>query len=110
MVDVLEILAKDPANFVLVISSESKYLMHKWYHSRAPHVALAAENGFFWRLNSLGKKEQEWSKLIDADDFFWIEQVKVIMKQYKDKTDGSFIQQKQTSIIWNCSNADFEFG
>ena len=32
------------------------------------------------------------------------------MKQYKDKTDGSYIHEKESSIIWNYENTDFEFG
>ena len=38
--------------------------MHKWYGSRAPKVGLASENGFFWRMDSEGKNEHEWIKLL----------------------------------------------
>lgn len=31
------------------------------------------------------------------------------MNQYKNKTDGSFIEEKETSIIWNCKNTELEF-
>lgn len=32
------------------------------------------------------------------------------MQGYKDKTEGSFIEQKESSIIWNYKNTDLEFG
>ena len=40
----------------------------------------------------------------------WINQVKLIMQGYKNKTEGSFIEQKESSIIWNYKNTDLEFG
>jgi len=27
--------------------------MHNWYAEKAPKLGLAAENGFFWRWNSI---------------------------------------------------------
>ena len=32
------------------------------------------------------------------------------MRGYKDKTDGSYIEEKESSILWNYENTDFEFG
>ena len=32
------------------------------------------------------------------------------MMAYKNKTEGSFIEEKESSIIWNFKNTDFEFG
>lgn len=84
--------------------------MHKWYCEKAPKLGLAAENGFFWRWTSKGKREDYWEKLIDHEDFQWIQQVRLIMLGYKSKTEGSQIEMKETSIIWNYKNCDLEFG
>ena len=32
------------------------------------------------------------------------------MVAYENKTEGSFIEEKESSIIWNYKNTDFEFG
>lgn len=32
------------------------------------------------------------------------------MYAYKNKTEGSFIEEKESSIIWNYRDTDFEFG
>ena len=32
------------------------------------------------------------------------------MNQYKEKTEGSFIEEKDSCIIWNFSNTEFEYG
>lgn len=85
--------------------------MHKWYSTKAPKLGLAAENGFFWRwCSTQHKKEDEWNKLIEVDDFGWINQVRLLMCAYKNKTEGSFIEEKESSIIWNYRDTDFEFG
>lgn len=84
--------------------------MHKWYSKKAPKLGLAAENGFFWRWSSHNQSEKDWNKLIEIDDFGWINQVRLLMMAYKNKTEGSFIEEKESSIIWNYKNTDFEFG
>ena len=64
VVQALNDLTKDERNTVFVISSEMKQLMHKWYAQSAPQLGLAAENGFFWRLDSVNKDEHKWIKLM----------------------------------------------
>lgn len=84
--------------------------MHQWYHEKAPYLGIAAENGFFWRWQSKGKQENEWNELLEVEDFEWINQVRLLMIAYKEKTDGSYIEEKESSIIWNYKNTDLEFG
>ena len=59
ILNALNALSSNPQNIVMVVSTESKVLLHQWYQ-KAPNVGLAAENGFFWRWNSKGKKKDEW--------------------------------------------------
>ena len=40
----------------------------------------------------------------------WIESVKDIMQSYTEKTDGAFIEEKQSMIVWNYKDTDPEFG
>lgn len=61
-------LTKDDRNTVFVLSSHTKDKMHQWYAEACPKLGLAAENGFFWRFNSLSKTEHEWGKLIKIND------------------------------------------
>ena len=37
-------------------------------------------------------------------------QVRLIMQQYTEKTDGSYIEPKESSIIWNFKNTEVEYG
>ena len=93
------------------MSIHTKESIHKYYAEKVPNMFLAPENGFFWRLNSVGKKESEWNQLVAVDDIYiWKEQVKYIMSQYAQKTDGSWIEEKESSIIWSYKNANYTFG
>ena len=51
-----------------------------------------------------------WLQLINLTDFCWIETVKDIMKSYTEKTDGAFIEEKESMIVWNYKDTDPEFG
>ena len=62
MLSSLEELSKDERNYVFVISSMSKEKVHE-YFSRVKRIGLAAEDGFYYRLNSIGKSESEWDVL-----------------------------------------------
>ena len=57
VLEILNDISRDERNTCFVISSQTKDLMHKWYAQQCPKLGLAAENGFFWRLDSNEKNE-----------------------------------------------------
>lgn len=62
-------LARDPVNTVIIVSTETKEKMENCYKGCDPDLSMAAENGYFWRWNSLS----EWNHLFKTEhDFFWI--------------------------------------
>lgn len=108
--DDLEFVAKDPLNQVYVISSRQKHLMKQWYQDKAPHLGLVAEDGFFWKENSLKKsatEKKKWNQLIPKADFAWIKDIYVIFKVYCSKIEGSTITTRESSITWNYENSNF---
>lgn len=42
--------------------------------------------------------------------FEWRNTVERVMKSYTEATDGSFIESKESALVWNYQDADFEFG
>lgn len=58
---------------------------------------MACEYGFYHKMNS---KQKNWSRLISVDINIWKEIVKKIMEQYVERTEGSYIESKESSIIW----------
>lgn len=43
-------------------------------------------------------------------DLGWIHSVEELMKDYTEKTDGSYIQTKESLVVWNYKDCDIEFG
>ena len=65
-------------------------------------------------INGASSSKSPICNFISSYDFFscWIESVKEIMQTqtYTDKTDGPFIERKESMIVWNYRDADPEFG
>jgi len=68
VLNMLNEISMDDRNTVIVISSQTKDLMHKWYAETCPRVGLAAENGFFWRIDSKEKGTHNWCRLLKTTD------------------------------------------
>lgn len=96
----------------MVISSQKKDVLQSWFTKSAPLVGLAAENGYFYRWpDGKPQNEDKWLQLLkDAGENLWMESVRDIMEAYTAKTDGAFIEDRESMIIWNISYADPEFG
>jgi trehalose 6-phosphate synthase/phosphatase len=74
-------------------------------------LGLAAENGFFYRWPTVGQSEDKWEHLLEnCEENLWRESVRDIMNSYASKTDGSFIEDRESMIIWNFKDSDPEFG
>ena len=55
-------------------------------------------------------QEQEWETSIHISDFSWKEVVEPIMNRYVESTDGSFIEPKESALVWHYQDADPDFG
>ncbi|CAD8120843.1 unnamed protein product [Paramecium sonneborni] len=64
------------------------------------NVGLFAENGFLYRQDQL-----QWNSLFNLD-FQCLIQVRKIFNQYAMKTEGAFIESKESSISWKLMNQD----
>lgn len=104
-------LSEDRKNIVMLVSASRKEEMHAKYATMAPHVGLAAENGFFWRWNSFGKTDQDWEHLFDrAADCSWIKPIRELMKTSTRNVQGSYIEQGESNVIWNFKDCNYAQG
>jgi trehalose-6-phosphatase len=71
IVQTLDRLSRRPNTTVYVISQHGKKNIHNCLAQRAPKLGLAAENGFFYRLGSEDKTEEDWKNLLKESDFVW---------------------------------------
>ena len=59
-------------------------------------------------MTSENKNTFEWNNLLDIDQQHdeWMSLVEQIMEHYADKTDGAFVVRKDSSIVFDFSDAD----
>lgn len=102
---VLRALTSDPHNHVYIISGRARGELEEWFRS-VPRLGLAAEHGFYLR----GPDAQGWSVQDPEAHFLWRDMVQPILQLYTESTDGSFIEVKESAVVWHYRDADPDFG
>ncbi|XP_076947311.1 putative alpha,alpha-trehalose-phosphate synthase [UDP-forming] 10 isoform X1 [Bidens hawaiensis] len=105
LINVLNTLCDDPKNVVFIISGRGKDTLTEWLDP-CERLGLAAEHGYLWRWN----KNSEWQPGLAGVDFEWKEIAKPVMELYKEATDGSTIEVKDSGLVWHHQDADPDFG
>ncbi|KAK8526138.1 hypothetical protein V6N12_020619 [Hibiscus sabdariffa] len=102
--DILNSLCRDKNNMVFIVSAKSRKTLTEWF-SPCEKLGIAAEHGCFLRL-----KGDEWETCVQVADCGWKQIAEPVMKQYMETTDGSYIEDKETAIVWCYEDADPDFG
>ena len=102
---VLRILTEDPANIVFILTGRERKVLEQWFGS-IPKLGLAAEKGVFYRW----PEKTEWVNDQAVKDFEWKKAAKQLMKAYTERTDGSYIEPKESALVWHYEAADPEYG
>ncbi|XP_047310061.1 probable alpha,alpha-trehalose-phosphate synthase [UDP-forming] 7 [Impatiens glandulifera] len=105
VISILNILCGDVKNVVFIVSGRGKDSLGKWF-SPCKRLGIAAEHGYFMRW-SAGK---EWETCVQTSDFGWMQIAEPVMKLYTDSTDGSWIETKESALVWHHIDADPGFG
>ncbi|GLC47635.1 hypothetical protein PLESTB_000009400 [Pleodorina starrii] len=125
-------LCTDPANVVVIFSgSETSKLDEVFGHLP---VWLAAENGVYVRPpaggaggaaggaagrpggDGPGARSQspaplpQWKCVFDQVHCEWMESVQLVFDYFCERTPRSFVEARETSLVWNYKYADVEFG
>ena len=53
---------------------------------------------------------EEWEICGQSNDFGWIQMAEPVMKLYTEATDGSYIEAKESALVWHHQDADPGFG
>ncbi len=53
---------------------------------------------------------QEWACLFDTLPKEWMESVQLVFDYFCERTPRSFVETRETSLVWNYKHADVEFG
>ncbi|RPD48006.1 bifunctional alpha,alpha-trehalose-phosphate synthase (UDP-forming)/trehalose-phosphatase [Hymenobacter sediminis] len=98
----LQALTADPQNHVVIISGRDRKTLQNWLG----HLPLdfIAEHGVWLRPAS-----EDW-QLFQPLNNNWKQDIRPIMEMYVARTAGSFIEDKDYSLVWHYRRADVELG
>ncbi|XP_042493020.1 probable alpha,alpha-trehalose-phosphate synthase [UDP-forming] 9 [Macadamia integrifolia] len=105
VISVLNSLCSDPKNIVFIVSGRGKDSLSRWF-SPCEKLGIAAEHGYFTRWS----RDSEWESPLLATDFDWIKIAEPVMELYTETTDGSYIEHKESALVWHHQEADPDFG
>jgi trehalose 6-phosphate synthase/phosphatase len=100
LVNLLNTLAADPKNDVVVASGRRRGTMSGWFGRM--DISLVACHGAW-----LKPKGQDW-QLIEALNDEWKEQLLPIFELFKDRTPGSTVEEKECALAWHFRQAEPE--
>lgn len=107
VMDCLQCLSADSRNTVVILSGRNCEMMEEWF-GKVPRLGLAAERGFFYKLPfSTGG---QWHCMVQKPDYSWKSFAFEIMRQFVKRTQGSFIENKGSALVWQYRDADPHFG
>ncbi|KAJ7635051.1 trehalose 6-phosphate phosphatase [Roridomyces roridus] len=104
--EALQKLSEDPKNVVYIISGRDQAFLEQ-HLGHLPLVGFSAEHGGFIREPGVGKP---WTNFTEKLDMSWMGEVEEVFKYYTERTTGSHIEMKKSSITWHYRGADPEWG
>ncbi len=105
LIGLLEKLAHDDKTTTALVSGRSRSDLEQWFGGIA-HLWLAAEHGAVVRSPG----SPEWERAHPNSSNEWKGRVYPILEHFVARTPGSFIEEKEFSLVWHYRMADPEFG
>ncbi|XP_020673748.1 probable alpha,alpha-trehalose-phosphate synthase [UDP-forming] 9 [Dendrobium catenatum] len=105
IISMLKTLCSDPRNNVFIVSGRGRAPLANWFSS-CEALGIAAEHGYFIRWNASSNWESS-PVVVDPD---WMNIAEPVMTLYTEATDGSYIEVKESALVWHHQYADPVFG
>jgi len=109
VLECLRTLCSDRKNTVVILSGRDRSMLEDWFKD-VPGIGLAAERGFYYKLpRATG---DQWHCMMQDPDSIsaWKDHAFEIMRQFKKRTQGSFIENKGSALVWQYRDADQHYG
>ncbi|KAF8156017.1 trehalose-6-phosphate phosphatase [Crassisporium funariophilum] len=103
--EALEKLSADPQNLVYIISGRDGGFLEQ-HLGHLKNVGFSAEHGGFVKERGA----DEWTNFTKSLDMSWMAEVEEIFRYYTERTTGSHIEMKKSSITWHYRGSDPEWG
>jgi trehalose 6-phosphate synthase/phosphatase len=105
VLETLAALTADGRNRVWIMSGRGRGELERWFGA-VPRLGLTAEHGFYWRPPGAAA----WATQDPEASFGWRDIVLPILELYAESTDGSYIEAKESALVWHHRDADPDFG
>ena len=107
ILNLLKGLTADKRNKVFIVAGKGPEQLKEWFGG-VKNLGLAAEHGFKYSLNKHGSNE--WKRIIKQYDNEWIKNCSDIISPYIERCEGSFLDVKESSVVWQYTDCDQELG
>ncbi|MFY0601798.1 MAG: bifunctional alpha,alpha-trehalose-phosphate synthase (UDP-forming)/trehalose-phosphatase [Cyclobacteriaceae bacterium] len=102
LIDILNKLTADKKNSVVVISGRGRDTLGDWL---SPFdLELVAEHGVW-----IKERNKDWRTLINLG-YNWKTEIMSVLEGYVDRTPGSFVEQKDYSLVWHYRKVETGLG
>jgi trehalose 6-phosphate synthase/phosphatase len=98
IIEILQNLISNPKNNIVIISGRGKSILEKWLGGLG--TALVAEHGGW-----IKEKGKDWQSLKPLETE-WKNTIMPILQLYSDRTPGSFVEEKDFSLVWHYRRSD----
>ena len=105
ILNLLTDLSNDKKNSVYIVAGKGKSQLEDWFGS-IKNLGLSAEHGFLYKANS----QDKWKYIVDTFDTEWRKSCVNIIEPYTQRCEGSFLEIKEFSVVWQYSECDQELG
>ena len=112
----LQRLCDDPTTTVCIFSGSERNRLSKAF-AHLPKLWIAAENGCFIRPPLEGKHSKlgpngpgKWITMVETSNLDWIESVQLVFDYFCERTPRSYVETRETSLVWSYKYADPDFG
>jgi trehalose 6-phosphate synthase/phosphatase len=99
-INLLQSLSSDSKNHVVIISGRDKTTLAKWLGDL--NVALIAEHGAWTKQRG---RDWQCTESLRND---WKDTIRPVLELYADRTPGSFVEEKDFSMVWHFRRTDTE--
>ncbi|MCL6559947.1 MAG: trehalose-phosphatase, partial [Firmicutes bacterium] len=104
VLSLLRKLSSVPDNEVVLISGRDRNTLENWFAGLK--INLVAEHGLWLKEKD---KDKGW-EMIESLTAEWKEEIRPILELYVDRTPGSFIEEKDFSLVFHYRKAEPELG
>ncbi|MBR9998153.1 MAG: bifunctional alpha,alpha-trehalose-phosphate synthase (UDP-forming)/trehalose-phosphatase [Cyclobacteriaceae bacterium] len=102
LVDILDRLSRDKKNTVVIISGRDRRTLEEWVGYL--DMDIIAEHGIWIR-----EKNKDWETFTHLKND-WKSDFRPIFENYVDRTPGSFIEEKDYSLVWHYRKVETGLG